>query len=108
MNEYYKEMKVGMIRANVEEDLKATMARFLHWLNREIVDVVEMQQYVELTDMVHPAIKVKEQFKRKGLARRGQWLPPDCGRQLQKWTSSYKISQKLNSLRMPTLRPPLL
>ena len=47
-----------MIRAKVEEDREAIMARFLHGLNREIVDVVEMQLYVELTDMVHQAIKV--------------------------------------------------
>lgn len=31
-----------MIRANVEEDQEATMARFLHGLNREIIDVVEL------------------------------------------------------------------
>uniref|UniRef100_A0A2N9GXJ1 RNA-directed DNA polymerase n=1 Tax=Fagus sylvatica TaxID=28930 RepID=A0A2N9GXJ1_FAGSY len=72
VEEYYKEMEVAMIRANVEEDREATMARFLHGLNREIADIVEMQHYVKLTDMVHQAIKVKEQFKRKGLARRGQ------------------------------------
>ena len=70
VDEYYKEMEVAMIRANVEEDWEATMARFLHGLNREIADIVEMQHYVELTDMVHQAIKVEEQFKRKGLARR--------------------------------------
>jgi hypothetical protein len=64
-------MEVAMIRANVEEDREATMARFLHGLNREIADIVELQHYVELTDMVHQAIKVEEQFKRKGLARRG-------------------------------------
>jgi hypothetical protein len=61
-----------MIRANVEEDREATMARFLHGLNREIADIVELQHYVELMDMVHQAIKVEEQFKRKGLARTGQ------------------------------------
>jgi hypothetical protein len=61
-----------MIRANVEEDRKATTARFLHGLNREIADIVELQHYVELTDMVHQAIKVEEQFKWKGSARRGQ------------------------------------
>uniref|UniRef100_A0A2N9H7E7 RNA-directed DNA polymerase n=1 Tax=Fagus sylvatica TaxID=28930 RepID=A0A2N9H7E7_FAGSY len=72
VEEYYKEMEVAMIRANVEEDREATMARFLHGLNREIADIVEMQHYVELTDMVHQAIKVEEQFKRKGLVRRGQ------------------------------------
>lgn len=72
VDEYYKEMEVAMIRPNVEEDREATMARFLHGLNREIADIVELQHYVELTDMVHQAIKVEEQFKRKGLARRGQ------------------------------------
>jgi RNA-splicing ligase RtcB len=72
VDDYYKEMEVAMIKANVEEDREATMARFLHKLNREIAEVVEMQHYVELTDMVHQAIKVEEQFKRKGLARRGQ------------------------------------
>ncbi|KAL4651966.1 hypothetical protein ACB092_01G198800 [Castanea dentata] len=72
VDEYYKETEVAMIWANVEEDREATMARFLHSLNREIADIVEMQHYVELTDMVHQAIKVEEQFKRKGLARRGQ------------------------------------
>ncbi|XP_062114134.1 uncharacterized protein LOC133825167 [Humulus lupulus] len=72
VDEYYKEMEVAMIRANVEEDRESTMARFLHGLNREIADIVELQHYVELTDMVHQAIKVEEQLKRKGLARRGQ------------------------------------
>jgi hypothetical protein len=52
VDEYYKEMEVAMIRANVEEDREATMARFFHGLNCEITDVVEMQHYVELTDMV--------------------------------------------------------
>ena len=60
-----------MIRANIEEDREATMARFLHGLNREIADVVEMQHYVELTDMVHQAIKVEQQLKRRNMARRG-------------------------------------
>ncbi|KAI3469143.1 hypothetical protein Pfo_025806 [Paulownia fortunei] len=60
VDEYYKEMEIAMIRANVEEDREATMARFLHGLNREIADVVEMQHYVELTDMVHQAIKVEQ------------------------------------------------
>ena len=48
-----------MIRANVEEDREATMARFLSGLNRNIQNVVELQQYVELDDMVHMAIKIE-------------------------------------------------
>ncbi|KAI3465703.1 hypothetical protein Pfo_022366 [Paulownia fortunei] len=71
VDEYYKEMEIAMIRANVEKDREATMARFLHGLNREIADVVEMQHYVELTDMVHQAIKVEQQLKRRNMARRG-------------------------------------
>ncbi|XP_059428527.1 uncharacterized protein LOC132162290 [Corylus avellana] len=66
VDDYYKEMEIAMIRANVEEDREATMARFLNMLNREIANVVELQHYVELEDMVHMAIKVERQLKRKG------------------------------------------
>jgi len=48
-----------MIRANVVEDREATMARFLKGLNREITNVVELQHYMELEDMVHMATKVE-------------------------------------------------
>ena len=42
VKDYYKEMEIAMIHANVEEDQEATMARFLLGLNREIHDKVEM------------------------------------------------------------------
>ncbi|XP_052478596.1 uncharacterized protein LOC128034054 [Gossypium raimondii] len=58
-----------MIRADVEEDREATMARFLAGLNRDIANIVELQHYVEVTDMVHMAIKVEKQLKRKGPTR---------------------------------------
>uniref|UniRef100_A0A2N9ETU2 Retrotransposon gag domain-containing protein n=1 Tax=Fagus sylvatica TaxID=28930 RepID=A0A2N9ETU2_FAGSY len=57
VDDYYKEMEIALIRANVEEDREATMARFLNGLNRDIANVVELQHYVELEDMVHMAIK---------------------------------------------------
>ena len=66
MEEYYKEMEVAMARANIEEDREATMARFLAGLNREIQNLVELQHYVELEDMVHMAIKIENQVKRRG------------------------------------------
>jgi hypothetical protein len=101
VDEYYKEMEVSMIRDNVEEDWEATMARFLHGLNHEIADIVELQHYVELTDMVHQAIKVEEQFKRKGLARRGQPMATtSLWKTAPKGTSSFKISQNLNPPRI--------
>jgi hypothetical protein len=59
VDEYHKEMEITMIRANVVEDREATMARFLNGLNRDIANVVELQHYVELEDMVHMATKVE-------------------------------------------------
>ena len=63
MDDYYKEMEIALIRANVKEDREATMARFLNGLNRDIANVVELQHYVELEDMVHMAIKVEGSLK---------------------------------------------
>jgi len=68
VDEYHKEMEIAMIRANVVEDREATMARFLNGLNRDIANVVELQHYMELEDMVHMATKVERQL-RKGHAR---------------------------------------
>ncbi|KAL0313326.1 UNVERIFIED_CONTAM: hypothetical protein Sradi_5731900 [Sesamum radiatum] len=80
VDEYYKEMEIAMIRTNIMEDNEATMACFLHGLNRDNADVVEMHHYVELEEMVHQAIKVEQQLKQRGFVRRtsnsstlGQW-----------------------------------
>ena len=54
-----------MTRENIEEDREATMARFLAGLNRQIQNVVELQHYIELEDMVHMAIKIGNQVKRR-------------------------------------------
>jgi hypothetical protein len=69
MDEYFKEMEIAMIRANMVEDIKATMARFLNGLNRDITNVVELQLYMELDDMVHMEMKVERQIKRRGNTR---------------------------------------
>ena len=37
VEDYHKEIEVAMIRANVEEDQEATMARFLNGLNRDLL-----------------------------------------------------------------------
>ncbi|KAF7839264.1 uncharacterized protein G2W53_007746 [Senna tora] len=56
-------------RPNVQEDREATMARFLNGLNKDIADIVDLHHYVELEDMVHMAIKVEKQLKRKGFSK---------------------------------------
>ena len=72
MEDYHKEMEVAMIRANVEEDREATMTRFLNGLNCEIANVAELQHSVELEDMVHIAMKVERQLKRKSSLKQSQ------------------------------------
>jgi hypothetical protein len=42
------------------------MARFLAGLHWDIRDKVELQHYVELEDMVHMAMKIENQLKRRG------------------------------------------
>ena len=45
-------MDMAMVQANCNENEEATMARFLNGLNREIIDVIELQQYVNLDKLV--------------------------------------------------------
>ncbi|KAL5184191.1 hypothetical protein HKD37_17G047937 [Glycine soja] len=70
LEEDYKEIKMALVRANIEEDTKDTMTHFLSGLNPNIRDVVELQEYVELDDLLHKAILVEQQLKRKIVATR--------------------------------------
>ena len=54
-----------MIRANDSEDRKVTITRFLNDLNKDIVNMVELQYYLKIKDMVHIAIKVEKQLEKK-------------------------------------------
>jgi len=77
VEDYYKEMEIAMIRANIEEDREATMARFIGGLNKEIADVVDLQHYVEMEELLHKAIKVEKQIKsrrsKSGLTSSSSW-----------------------------------
>ena len=79
VEEYQKELEVAMIRANVNEDEEVTMTRFLNGLNTDITNVVELQSYVELEELVHLAIKVERQLKRKGSTRSGAYSGSSSG-----------------------------
>ncbi|KAK0597975.1 hypothetical protein LWI29_030422 [Acer saccharum] len=83
VDDYYKEMEISMIRADVEEDREATMARFLNGLNQEIANVVELQHYVEIEEMLQKAVKIEQQLKRRGSAR------PSSSLQSNSWRLSY-------------------
>ena len=45
------------------------MARFLNGLNQEIANVVELQHYVEIEEMLQKAVKIEQQLKMRGSAR---------------------------------------
>jgi len=85
-------MEVDLIRANINEEREATMARFLHGLNSDIKDVVELQNYVELEELVHQAIKVEKQLKRKGSMKRS-------------FSNFYQTARRTNQRRRELLHP---
>jgi hypothetical protein len=64
VKDYHKKMEIVKIRANIMKDKETTMTRFLNGLNREIANVVKIQYYVELENMVHMSTKVERWLKR--------------------------------------------
>ena len=65
VDEYNKEMEITMFQANVVKDREVTMARFFNGLNWDIANIVKLQHYMELKNMVHMATKIERQLKRK-------------------------------------------
>ena len=103
VEDYCKEMEIAMIRANVEEDREASMARFLLGLNQEIHDQVEMQHYVELEDMVHIWLSKWNNNSREGVGHmQAITLVLPLGNRVMpsRWTSHKHLNPS------PSLRPP--
>ncbi|CAL1401589.1 unnamed protein product [Linum trigynum] len=65
VEDYHKEMEALMIRADVSEDREATIACFLYGLNREIKNVVKIQLFLELEDLVDMASKVERHLRNR-------------------------------------------
>ena len=63
VEEYYKEMEIAMIRANVKEAEEQTMARFLNGLNHPIKKIADFQPYSNLLELVHQATKAERQVQ---------------------------------------------
>ena len=66
IEDYYKDIEVTMLCADVQEDSKATMAQFLNSLRLKIAKRLELQLYVEIGEMVDKAVKIEQKLKRKG------------------------------------------
>ncbi|RDX77599.1 hypothetical protein CR513_42250, partial [Mucuna pruriens] len=56
-------MEVALTRTNVLESIEATIARFLHRLNRDIQGIMLLYYYSSLDDLVHHTIRVEGQQK---------------------------------------------
>jgi len=66
VEEYHSEMEMILIRANLHEDEDILIVRFLNGLNHDIRDIVELHNYLDLQKLIHQAIRVEQQLKRKG------------------------------------------
>ncbi|OMO99181.1 reverse transcriptase [Corchorus capsularis] len=79
VDEYYSEMMLLMSRAEVDEAPQATIARFMAGLNREIHDIVEMQQHYDVEELLQssssswktPIKKDDKSSKEKESAQKG-------------------------------------
>ena len=58
VEDYAKETKIVMMQANMIEECEATMASIFDGLNQKIANVIELQHYVELDDIIKKAVKV--------------------------------------------------
>jgi hypothetical protein len=63
VEDYHKKIEISMIQVNVMEVKETTMARSFYELNSGIVNVVELQYYIKLEDMIHVAINLERQIK---------------------------------------------
>ncbi|QHO24417.1 uncharacterized protein DS421_12g372070 [Arachis hypogaea] len=65
VKDYNKKMEMLMIKANIEEDTKVTMTKFIGGLNRAIADVVELHHYVEMDNLVSTTMKMERKQQRR-------------------------------------------
>ncbi|KAK1607908.1 hypothetical protein QYE76_031581 [Lolium multiflorum] len=61
VEEFFKEMELTMMRANIQESENQTIARFFNGLNYPIKRIVEFQQYSNMVELVHQASKAERQ-----------------------------------------------
>ncbi|XP_068657917.1 uncharacterized protein [Aristolochia californica] len=99
VNDYYKEMGMAIIRANVKEDRDVTMARFFNCLNQEIANTIEIHRYVDFEDLVHMAIKVERQLKGGGTQPRPE------NSSAAPWRSNYPLKEENPSTIKAKLEP---
>ncbi|KAF8048148.1 hypothetical protein N665_2640s0001 [Sinapis alba] len=69
VEDYHQDLETLIMKAGVIEDAEATMARFQGGLNRDIQDRLELQEYEDMDELLHKAILIEQQNKRKSAPR---------------------------------------
>ena len=65
VEEYVKEFETLMARCDIEESTFESIARFINGLKMDIANVVELQQYNSLEDVIKLASRVERQHRRR-------------------------------------------
>jgi hypothetical protein len=63
VEEYYRELQIGMLRCGLEETPEAKMARFFGGLNREIQTILDYKEYNSITRLFHLACKAEREVQ---------------------------------------------
>ncbi|KAK1627602.1 hypothetical protein QYE76_001917 [Lolium multiflorum] len=63
VEEYYKEMHMTMMSANVDEREEQTMERFLNGLNIPVKRIVEFLPYKNMVELLHQATRAERQVR---------------------------------------------
>lgn len=63
VEEYYQKMETIMFRAHLREDKAARMVRFKNGLHAKIADLVEPQNYEDIVECLHDAIRIEKLLK---------------------------------------------
>ena len=65
VEDYHQEMESLILKADLIEGAEATMAWFQGGLNCDIQDRLELQEYEDMDELLHKAILIEQQNKRK-------------------------------------------
>ena len=63
VEEYGRQIKLTMLKANLVEDEETTMAPFLNGLNKDIANDVDMHHYLDFNELFMRACKVERSLK---------------------------------------------
>ncbi|XP_027351492.1 uncharacterized protein LOC113862615 [Abrus precatorius] len=83
VEEYTREFELLMMKCDIQEKEEQTIARFLGGLNPEISQLVQLQQYWTLDDVIKLAIRVEKQLPKRSIFQPSSSRSPFTPRKAQ-------------------------